>query len=168
MNNIVKLSLALAAAGAMTLGASAAMAGPHHWDGDWGPHHMRGEWCGGPGWGWDGDGPRGPRGGWDGPRGAYSGWGHHYNLGYCARHGVPMVNCMGSEAYNQFKADFDKIDQLRDELFVQRQVLESQVNAGSQNTAAAAEKVVQMRNELRQARYNLHQKLYDYYQKQAQ
>ena len=79
-----------------------------------------------------------------------------------------MVNCMGSEAYNQFKADFDKIDQLRDELFVQRQVLESQVNAGSQNTAAAAEKVVQMRNELHQARYNLHQKLYDYYQKQAQ
>lgn len=174
MRNFTKLSLAVATAGALVLGSSMALAGPHHWG--WSDDgYDRAEWCGGPGW--CGDGPRGPRGyGPDhrgfGPRGHHmgyygGGWGHHYNHGFCTRHDMPMADCIGSEAYNQFKADFERIEKLQDQVFVQRKVLESDVNAGASSTAANAEKFVAVRDELRQARYELRQKLYDYYQKQG-
>lgn len=158
MNKLVKLSLAVMTVGALAIGANAAIAGPHHWGYDQGYGYddgfgqCGGLGCGyGPHHGFNGNGPCGNAPCWQqgGPRPDFG----------------PMPR-MGREVYEQFKADFDKIDQMRDAVFVQRKVLDSRVNAGSPETEAEAQKLVKMRNELREARYNLHQKIASYYQSQ--
>lgn len=160
MRQWVKFPLALMTVGALALGANAAIAGPYHWGYDQGYNYDGGYWHHGYGCGY----ANGPRG--DGPCGQQGGpcWqqGDPRNMDFGP---MPMPRA-NREVYEQFKADFDHIDQLRDAVFVQRQVLNSRVNAGSADTEAEAQKLVKLRNELREARYNLHQKIGDFYQKQ--
>lgn len=157
MNKLMKFSLAIMTVGALAIGANAAIAGPHHWGYN-------------QGYGYD-DGYRGGLGyghGYGhgyGPHYGFSGYGPCWQQGGSCPDFGPMPR-MDREVYEQFKADFDKIDQLRDAVFVQRKVLDSRVEAGSNETEAEAKKLVKMRNELHEARYNLHQKIAAFYQNQ--
>lgn len=192
MKTFTKLSLALAAVGALALSAPS-FAGWHdgwghrgggywcqNYDGDcyrhqgyrddYGPRHWNGprHFNDDRGWrghrGWDGDRP------WRGHRGAMSMWGgHRYDHGYCLRHDAPMADCIGSKAYEQFKGEFDQLQQLREQTFVKKQVLDALVNTGENNAQrveAAANDFVQARDNYRSDRAALDQKIEQFYDAQ--
>lgn len=169
MNKLTKTMLVVA----VSLGAmGAASAGGHHYR-----HFANDGWCGHT---YHQDCPYNDGGYCDG-RGMGPGMGMGRGMGpgmgmgpgadgFCYRHRMPLAECMGMETYEQFKADYDAIDKMKNELFVKRQVLRSMVRAGDDpdKVAAAAEDFNKTRDAIRAARYALDQKVRDHYEKMAQ
>lgn len=81
--------------------------------------------------------------------------------GFCNMHQMPMEQCLGVEVYKQFQADFDKLDELRNNVFVQKQVLRAAIN-GQGDAKQAADQLLQARKDLRAAKVALHEKIMDY------
>ncbi len=168
-----------------------------NWQGDWqrgawqdqrGWHHN--EWCARQGYregyrdgyqdaaerGWR-HGPR--HGGWDrdwAPR-------HHYNNGYCPRgfdpadrydrdyrfQGQRGYGQYPSFIYEQFKAEFETLAQLQDDVFAKRQEMRAAVQSGDTVIAnQKAKEFTQARDAMRQARYDLHQAIVQFIQTDLQ
>ena len=168
-----------------------------NWQGDWqrgawqdqrGWHHN--EWCARQGYregyrdgyqdaaerGWR-QGPR--HGGWDrdwAPR-------HHYNNGYCPRgfdpadrydrdyrfQGQRGYGQYPSFIYEQFKAEFETLAQLQDDVFAKRQEMRAAVQSGDTVIAnQKAKEFTQARDAMRQARYDLHQAIVQFIQTDLQ
>ena len=122
----------------------------------------------------------GPRhGGWDhdwAPR-------HHYNNGYCPRgfdpsdrydrdyrfQGPRGFGQYPSFIYEQFKAEFETLAQLQDDVFAKRQEMRAAVQSGDTVIAnQKAKEFTQARDAMRQARYDLHQAIVQFIQTDLQ
>lgn len=169
-----------------------------NWQGDWqrgawqdqrGWHHN--EWCARQGYreGYrDGYQDAAERGWRHGPR--HGGWDrdwaprhHYYNNGYCPRGFDPAdrydrdYRFQGQRGYGQyprfiyeqFKAEFETLAQLQDDVFAKRQEMRAAVQSGDTVIAnQKAKEFTQARDAMRQARYDLHQAIVQFIQTDLQ
>lgn len=85
---------------------------------------------------------------------------------YCPRHNTLLGDCLGDELDKTFKADYDNLQSLKDQLFIKKQILKARVNDGDDASAISkyAKDVNYARKAVRDASYDLKLKLRNYVQ----
>lgn len=85
---------------------------------------------------------------------------------YCPHHNTLLGDCLGEEFEKEFKADYDNLQNLKDQLFIKKQILKARVNDGDDASAISkyAKDVNYARKAVRDARYHLQLKLRSYVQ----
>lgn len=85
---------------------------------------------------------------------------------YCPHHQTLLGDCLGDDFEKNFKADFDQLQALKDQVFIKNQILKARVADGDSASAITkyAQDVNNAKKAHREARYALDQKIRAYVQ----
>ena len=85
---------------------------------------------------------------------------------YCPHHQTLLGDCLGDDFEKTFKADFDQLQALKDQVFIKNQILKARVADGDSASAITkyAQDVNNAKKAHREARYALDQKIRAYVQ----